>query len=511
MTRGGVFVAIVVPPALTIADERPGRRLRRAAVRRGRGGRARRTRGPPPDVVRPRPRRPRGRPRAAARPRPRPARRPLRRSDRCPAAARAPASTAPAFSIAASADRSAETATASRVLRAVVSARRNVTVSTDAILPRLGRLRRHASDRRVRAQPAGWVRDQTEKIFETGTTDSVDIKGRPVVLVTMRGAKSGKLRKVPLMRVEHDGDYAIVASLGGAPKNPVWYHNVKADPDVELQDGTVTKDYTAREVDRRGEGDLVGAGRRHLPRLRRLPAQDRPARSRSSCWSRAPPDPVGGRWHTRRQPRRWPMTADPVPTPEREPRLLTVAEYLALGETELGYDELVEGRVFMSPSPGRIAELSTRVTHDPQRGRSARITVIELSGGQLGGHRDHVDHRAVAQHRHRQRHADRLAEELALDALRVLRPARGRRRAPGRRRAGPAWAAGLPPITSASRRPLRRPCRSATAAGTGAGRADHAQVGPAHPAVGAAAWRRSAAWSRSPAPRARARRRPPPC
>ena len=97
--------------------------------------------------------------------------------------------------------------------------------------------------------PEGWVRDQTEKIFETGTTDSVDIKGRPVVLVTMRGAKSGKLRKVPLMRVEHDGVYAIVASKGGAPKNPVWYVNVKAEPHVELQDGTVTKDYKAREVD----------------------------------------------------------------------------------------------------------------------------------------------------------------------------------------------------------------------------------------------------------------------
>ena len=97
--------------------------------------------------------------------------------------------------------------------------------------------------------PEGWVRDQTEKIFETGTTDSVDIKGRPVVLVTMRGAKSGKLRKVPLMRVKHDGVYAIVASKGGAPKNPVWYVNVKAEPDVELQDGTVTNDYKAREVD----------------------------------------------------------------------------------------------------------------------------------------------------------------------------------------------------------------------------------------------------------------------
>jgi F420H(2)-dependent quinone reductase len=96
--------------------------------------------------------------------------------------------------------------------------------------------------------PTGWVRDQTEKILETGTTDSVDIKGRPVVLITTRGAKSGKLRKVPLMRVEHDGVYAIVASLGGAPKNPVWYYNVKADPRVELQDGTVAKDYVAREV-----------------------------------------------------------------------------------------------------------------------------------------------------------------------------------------------------------------------------------------------------------------------
>jgi len=96
--------------------------------------------------------------------------------------------------------------------------------------------------------PTGWVREQTEKIFETGTTESVDIKGSPVILLTTRGVKSGKLRKVPLMRVEHDGNYAIVASLGGAPKHPVWYHNVKAEPHVELQDGTVTKDYRAREV-----------------------------------------------------------------------------------------------------------------------------------------------------------------------------------------------------------------------------------------------------------------------
>jgi F420H(2)-dependent quinone reductase len=96
--------------------------------------------------------------------------------------------------------------------------------------------------------PTGWVRDQTEKIFESGTTASVDIKGRPVILLTTLGVKSGKLRKVPLMRVEHDGVYAIVASLGGAPKHPVWYFNVKAEPHVELQDGTETKDFRAREV-----------------------------------------------------------------------------------------------------------------------------------------------------------------------------------------------------------------------------------------------------------------------
>jgi deazaflavin-dependent oxidoreductase (nitroreductase family) len=96
--------------------------------------------------------------------------------------------------------------------------------------------------------PTGWVRAQTEKIFETGTTESVDIQGRAVVLLTTRGARTGKLRKVPLMRVEHEGSYAIVASLGGAPKHPVWYYNVKADPHVELQDGTVTSDFKAREV-----------------------------------------------------------------------------------------------------------------------------------------------------------------------------------------------------------------------------------------------------------------------
>lgn len=103
--------------------------------------------------------------------------------------------------------------------------------------------------------PIGWVRAQTETILETGTTASVDIKGRDVVLVTIRGARSGTLWRVPLMRVEHDGTYAIVASRGGAPTHPTWYGNVTANPHVELQDGTSTAEYLAREVN--GEERII--------------------------------------------------------------------------------------------------------------------------------------------------------------------------------------------------------------------------------------------------------------
>jgi deazaflavin-dependent oxidoreductase (nitroreductase family) len=84
--------------------------------------------------------------------------------------------------------------------------------------------------------------------MDSGGTEGTEMKGKPVILLTTVGAKSGKLRKTPLMRVEHDGQYAIVASLGGAPKHPVWYHNVKKNPRVELQDGTVNGDYEAREA-----------------------------------------------------------------------------------------------------------------------------------------------------------------------------------------------------------------------------------------------------------------------
>jgi F420H(2)-dependent quinone reductase len=98
------------------------------------------------------------------------------------------------------------------------------------------------------ASPWDWVREHADKIMEAGSTEGVEMKDKPLILLTTIGAKSGKIRKTPLMRVEHDGEYAIVASLGGAPKNPVWYYNVRANPRVELQDGPVTRDYEAREV-----------------------------------------------------------------------------------------------------------------------------------------------------------------------------------------------------------------------------------------------------------------------
>jgi deazaflavin-dependent oxidoreductase (nitroreductase family) len=107
---------------------------------------------------------------------------------------------------------------------------------------------------------AQFVRDQVE-LYESsggteGTTLSVLVRGEedeslrdlPVVILTTLGARSGKIRKTPVMRVEHDGVYAVVASMGGAPTHPVWYHNAVADPRVELQDGPVRQDLLAREV-----------------------------------------------------------------------------------------------------------------------------------------------------------------------------------------------------------------------------------------------------------------------
>ena len=99
--------------------------------------------------------------------------------------------------------------------------------------------------------PHQWVRDQVERYEATDGREANTLRdtGLPVVIFTTRGRKSGKIRKMALMRVEHDGAYALVASQGGAPTHPVWYHNLKADPDaLMVQDGADRFDATAREL-----------------------------------------------------------------------------------------------------------------------------------------------------------------------------------------------------------------------------------------------------------------------
>ena len=95
-----------------------------------------------------------------------------------------------------------------------------------------------------------WVRDQVELYESSGGTQGTTLRdtGLPVVIMTNRGARSGKLRKTPVMRVEHDGRYLAVASQGGAPTHPAWYANLLADPQVELQDGADKQDMRAREL-----------------------------------------------------------------------------------------------------------------------------------------------------------------------------------------------------------------------------------------------------------------------
>jgi F420H(2)-dependent quinone reductase len=98
--------------------------------------------------------------------------------------------------------------------------------------------------------PAAWVRDQVEEYEGSGGTKGTTLRdtGLPVVIVTNRGAKTGAVRKTPLMRVEHEGSYAAVASKGGAPEHPLWYFNLKKNPRVEVQDGAGKWEMTAREV-----------------------------------------------------------------------------------------------------------------------------------------------------------------------------------------------------------------------------------------------------------------------
>jgi len=98
--------------------------------------------------------------------------------------------------------------------------------------------------------PRAWVRDQVELYESSGGTRGTTLRdtGLPVVIITNRGARTGAVHKTPVMRVEHGGRYAAVASQGGAPSHPFWYYNLRAHPRVQLQDGPDTQDMTAREV-----------------------------------------------------------------------------------------------------------------------------------------------------------------------------------------------------------------------------------------------------------------------
>jgi deazaflavin-dependent oxidoreductase (nitroreductase family) len=105
-----------------------------------------------------------------------------------------------------------------------------------------------AQDTSYEPSPRQWVREQVEKFERTNGAEGGMLRGMPIVVLTMKGAKTGKIRKVPLMRVEHDGRYAAVASLGGAPTHPVWYYNITANPRLQLQDGPNRYDMVAREL-----------------------------------------------------------------------------------------------------------------------------------------------------------------------------------------------------------------------------------------------------------------------
>ena len=97
--------------------------------------------------------------------------------------------------------------------------------------------------------PSSWVADQVALYEGSGGTDGTTLKGMPVIIVTNRGRKTGAIRKTPLMRVADGDNYVLVASMGGAPKNPLWYHNLKTDPSVEIRDGAEVYSMEVREVE----------------------------------------------------------------------------------------------------------------------------------------------------------------------------------------------------------------------------------------------------------------------
>lgn len=95
---------------------------------------------------------------------------------------------------------------------------------------------------------SAWAREQAEAYEKSGGAEANTFKDLPIVVMTSKGAKSGYLRKTPIMRVEHEGEYLAVASKGGAPAHPMWYHNLVTHPQVEIQDGSIRKAYSVREL-----------------------------------------------------------------------------------------------------------------------------------------------------------------------------------------------------------------------------------------------------------------------
>ena len=147
-------------------------------------------------------------------------------------------------------------------------------------------------------EPSPWepIAEQVRQYEATGGKEGGTLEGAPCVILTTKGRKPGKLRKSPLMRIEHDGVYAVVASLGGADHHPVWYLNLVANPEVTLQDGDRVFDFTARTASDAREATLVATPHRRVAPLRQVPVVDRarhPGRAPRGPGSRRLTEPFG--------------------------------------------------------------------------------------------------------------------------------------------------------------------------------------------------------------------------
>jgi F420H(2)-dependent quinone reductase len=176
----------------------------------------------------------------------------------------------------------------------------------------------------------GWVAKQVDLYESSGGTEGLTLQGAPCVVMTMRGRRSGKVRKAAVMRIEHEGTYAAVASKGGDDHHPGWYLNILAYPDVTVQDGPDVR--APRPRGRRGgESHLVGPGRRGLAVIRRVPAEDRPAHpgggARNSVRLRSRARITGG---DRLVPSDLPR--DPEPRPDVDPQPSRPDRRVVLGE-----------------------------------------------------------------------------------------------------------------------------------------------------------------------------------